>query len=60
MLSNLVELKASSGNKNDLATKDELSLLSDEIKILMQQHSDATEHHEQTDKDVAKLKIDLS
>lgn len=60
MLSNLAELKVSSGNKNDLATKDELSLVSDEIKILMQQHSDAAELHEQTDKDVAKLKIDLS
>jgi hypothetical protein len=32
-----------SGNKSDLATKDELALVSDEVKILMQQHSENTE-----------------
>jgi len=35
VLGNLHDLKTNSGNKNDLATKDELSLVSDEIKILM-------------------------
>jgi len=36
----LEELKKLTSSKPDTVSKDELSVLSDEIKILMQQHSD--------------------
>jgi ElaB/YqjD/DUF883 family membrane-anchored ribosome-binding protein len=43
---NLEDLRKTSSNKSDLATKDDLALVSDEVKILMQQHSDTAEQND--------------